>query len=86
MNITNIINVGINQQYGKYIQAINLINSIFKGTYHCTKNERDNDINLELLCVNLLRIDGNNDSIPNYVEKLMTNYCSSLKKYCDFMG
>ena len=41
MIITNIINVTGNEQYGKYIQALNLINSIFKGTYHCMQNEAD---------------------------------------------
>ena len=83
MVITNIVNMTQKNEgnYRKYIQAINVINSIFKGTFNKARI-RDIDEDLELLCVKLLNVDiddAKDPNIPDYIEKLLENYCLNLR-------
>eukprot|EP01084_Bolivina_argentea_P194132 333046_1 len=80
MIITNIINMNNGEQYNQYINALNIINGIFNGTY-----EENNDDSLEL-CIELLSYQlnlskSNNINVcklPNYVCKLLYEYCVHL--------
>lgn len=85
MIITNIINASNGLQYGKYINALNIINSILNGTYKPNNNKYNDDETALDLCIDLMQhqLTGsiNNETHPNlpkYVEILLDKYCTNL--------
>ena len=77
LQITNIINISNDEDYRKYIEAINVINGIFKGTL---SQNKDTNKDITTLAVDLIN-NRNNDTgdIPEYIRELMVKYCTNLR-------
>ena len=54
MIITNIRNVSNGEEYGKYINSLNIVNSILDGTYKNNNNNYNDDKEALQLCSQLL--------------------------------
>eukprot|EP01084_Bolivina_argentea_P127884 226119_1 len=79
MIITNIINMSNGQQYGKYINALNIINSIFDGTYHHNVDDQSLQLCVQMVSYQLNKTNSAKSSkLPNYVSKLLHEYCNHL--------
>eukprot|EP01083_Nonionella_stella_P066945 176711_1 len=81
--ITNIINMQNGMNYGRYINALNIINCVLNGTFEPMNSNNNYNVNkraIELCCA-LLRYqagDTDNCKIPPYVANLLNEYCHSL--------
>ena len=84
MIITNIINVSNGEEYGEYINALNVINSILNGTYRVNEEEVAEQHHVIDLCAELLSNQmghgrGSTElAFPQYVANLVNKYCLNL--------
>ena len=70
--------ISTSKMKSKYIQCINILNSIMNGTYQY-KNINDTRLLVKLL-MNQIEIDDNKTNMPSYVEQILNKYCSKLTK------